>query len=145
MPYRNKNGAEKTFNARLPFASSGRLRQGLRGVSPPPRSSPHSGKNNQFGVKPITTPLSPEICCRSPSWPFSLSFDASGPTRIRVILPLYRRRRRRIDFETRGPQFTDNLIHLIGVLQRAQLEPHRLCRSAPAGPPAAAVAVAAVA
>ncbi|MEF2964149.1 hypothetical protein, partial [Pseudomonas aeruginosa] len=34
MPYRNKNGAEKTFNARLPFASSGRLRQGLRGVSP---------------------------------------------------------------------------------------------------------------
>ena len=24
-------------------------------------------------------------------------------------------------FETRGPQFTDNLIHLIGVLQRAQL------------------------
>lgn len=34
MPYRNKNGAEKTFNARLPFASSGRLRQDLRGVSP---------------------------------------------------------------------------------------------------------------
>ena len=26
VPYRNKNGAEKTFNAMLPFASAGRVR-----------------------------------------------------------------------------------------------------------------------
>ncbi len=73
MPYRNKNGAEKTFNARLPFASSGRLRQGLRAFLPA-TFSPHGGKNNQFGVKPITTPLSPEILLQIAQLAFQLVF-----------------------------------------------------------------------
>ncbi|AML34036.1 Hypothetical protein EAG7_00286 [Klebsiella aerogenes] len=52
MPYRNKNGAEKTFNAILPDASSERIRQGFQQVNPPASSPNQSGWDFNSGYIP---------------------------------------------------------------------------------------------